>query len=334
MVATYHDLNSKLRNTRILIDGFLRNRLELIHLSCWHRLWIVSAYHYFKVINMDTAEAITFRSIGGGVPTRLMLDGYSAIQYCTGNECPHSRFTEDMQLIFVKAGMLTIRHGNMDFSVGRDQMALMKKNISVEFRPIDESVMGRVEFVRFVIKEDMVKEFVKFTDLSLINRDEQLPVIVKEGRNDCLAYMGSLDAYLSETTRPEAGWVRVKVLELLFLLANMGKHILEQLLDIRDHYRTNITSVVESNVTNSKSLEQLAAMSGRSLSSFRRDFMSIYNMPPSQWIRLKRLEKAKELVLGTTMTITDICYTLGFESIAHFSRLFKSHYGCPPSDYR
>jgi len=57
-------------------------------------------------------------------------------------------------------------------------------------------------------------------------------------------------------------------------------------------------------------------------------------MPPSQWIRKKRLEKAQELLTSTTMTVTDICYTLGFENIAHFSRLFKSQFGYPPSEFR
>jgi len=64
----------------------------------------------------------------------------------------------------------------------------------------------------------------------------------------------------------------------------------------RDHYRTNITSTVEENITNAMSVDQLAKLSGRSLSSFRRDFIAIYNMPPKRWIRLKRIEKAKQLL--------------------------------------
>jgi AraC-like DNA-binding protein len=57
-------------------------------------------------------------------------------------------------------------------------------------------------------------------------------------------------------------------------------------------------------------------------------------MPPSQWIRQKKLDKARELLISTTMTVTDICYTTGFESVAHFSRLFKSQYGYCPTEFR
>ncbi|MBK7431497.1 MAG: helix-turn-helix domain-containing protein [Bacteroidetes bacterium] len=46
------------------------------------------------------------------------------------------------------------------------------------------------------------------------------------------------------------------------------------------------------------------------------------------------MEKSRELLSNTTMTVTDICYTLGFESVAHYSRIFKLHYGYPPSEIR
>jgi transcriptional regulator GlxA family with amidase domain len=92
--------------------------------------------------------------------------------------------------------------------------------------------------------------------------------------------------------------------------------------------------VIENNIEDTISLQRLAQMTGRSISSFRRDFQSHYKMPPSRWIRRRKLEKAKELLTATNMTVTHICYTLGFESIAHFSRLFKSYFGYPPSGSR
>jgi transcriptional regulator GlxA family with amidase domain len=98
--------------------------------------------------------------------------------------------------------------------------------------------------------------------------------------------------------------------------------------------RPDITTTVEGNILNNISLQELAHLSGRSLSSFKRDFHAIYNMPPSQWIRERRLEKARELVMRTSMSVTDICYTLGFENIAHFSRLFKTYFGVAPTRYK
>lgn len=132
------------------------------------------------------------------------------------------------------------------------------------------------------------------------------------------------------------GLIRLKLQELLHCLpgSRADQPLLEQVLDLRQSYRCDITSIVEENITNTLSLGQLATLSGRSLSSFRRDFLAIYNMPPSKWIRLRRLDKSLELLASTRMTVTDICYTLGFENIAHFSRLFKSRFGLSPSACR
>jgi len=147
-------------------------------------------------------------------------------------------------------------------------------------------------------------------------------------------YIASIQLYLEDGITITDKLARIKLLELLLCLSGEDELILKEVLDIRQHFRPRITSVVEENIMNSLSLAQLARLAGRSLSSFRRDFLSIYNMPPSRWIRIKRLEKAQELLTNTSMTITDICYTLGFESVAHFSRIFKMHFRFPPSELR
>ncbi|WP_083794604.1 helix-turn-helix domain-containing protein [Leadbetterella byssophila] len=124
------------------------------------------------------------------------------------------------------------------------------------------------------------------------------------------------------------------MLELLYDLAGTDKNLLQQLLQMKQPVRTEIPEVMEKNYTSPVSLTELAYLSGRSLASFKRDFQAIYNMAPSQWIRNKRLDKAKEVLENTSMAVSDICYTLGFENPAHFSRIFKEHFGYPPSNLR
>ncbi len=84
------------------------------------------------------------------------------------------------------------------------------------------------------------------------------------------------------------------------------------------------TRIVEENITNAVSLKQMAYRPAKPVELQRRDFLFIYNMPPSKYIRLKRLDKARELLLGTNMAVSSICYTLGFESIAFFTP-FPNH---------
>ena len=51
-------------------------------------------------------------------------------------------------------------------------------------------------------------------------------------------------------------------------------------------------------------------------------------------VNIIRLDQAKTLLSTTGMKIQDISETVGFQDVAHFSRIFKSHFGCSPKDYR
>lgn len=261
-----------------------------------------------------------------------MLNGYSAIQYYNGTMPVKSIFIEDTQLLFVKKGIIRLSYGHVRFEVKQRQVILLKKNILIDYAYTHDD-FEIVEYIRFTIKDDLVKEFIKLASIQLNNSGDLIPVTVNQEEKEWLSYMDSLEPYLQEFSNHGEGLVKIKMLELLFQIAETDKCMLEQLLNIREQFRPDIRATIEENLTNALSITQLATLAGRSLSSFRRDFLAIYNMPPSQWIRFKRLEKAKEL-LNTNMTVTDICYTLGFESIAHFSRLFKSHFGYPPTSHR
>ncbi|QNA45873.1 helix-turn-helix domain-containing protein [Lacibacter sediminis] len=267
----------------------------------------------------------------------LVLDGYKAIETHTCYQSiAGTLFLEENVLLFVTEGAINIRHGNESYVVGTNEMAFLKKDILIEYESSNGQLYDqpKIEFIVVTLKYDLVKEFIKMAEISVIPKSEAPCVTVNSAGQQLSKYIDSLQLFFIQPELIGCSLVKIKLFELLFYLAGIGNQILEQLVDLREHYRSNITSTVEENIMNSLSLNQLAVLAGRSLSSFRRDFLAIYNMPPSQWIRKKRLEKAQELLSSTNMTVTDICYTLGFESVAHFSRLFKSHFGHPPSEFR
>lgn len=55
---------------------------------------------------------------------------------------------------------------------------------------------------------------------------------------------------------------------------------------------------------------------------------------PQELIQAKILEMAKENILGTDQTVSQIAYALGFQYPQHLCRLFKKHVGCTPNEYR
>lgn len=69
-------------------------------------------------------------------------------------------------------------------------------------------------------------------------------------------------------------------------------------------------------------------------SKFRQLFKKTCGVSPNQYQLNLRLDKASDLLLTTNLTINEIAFQTGFDSIFYFSRLFKNKNGCSPKVYR
>lgn len=72
------------------------------------------------------------------------------------------------------------------------------------------------------------------------------------------------------------------------------------------------------------------------ISKFRisREFTAAYGVPLITYLNIRRLEKARELLLSTDYKINVIGVMVGFDNTNHFIRLFKRRYGQTPGTYR
>lgn len=63
-------------------------------------------------------------------------------------------------------------------------------------------------------------------------------------------------------------------------------------------------------------------------------FEEITGTTPHHFLASLRIQRAKELLLQTTRTVTDIALEVGYQSFPTFSRTFKDYVGLPPADFR
>ncbi|HEY9178321.1 MAG TPA: AraC family transcriptional regulator [Flavipsychrobacter sp.] len=82
------------------------------------------------------------------------------------------------------------------------------------------------------------------------------------------------------------------------------------------------------------SLDELAKEACMSKFHFLRMFKQIYGQTPYQFIAATRLDKAKQLLSDTDLTVKDIALLVGYEDIATFCRAFKRKHGTWPMSYR
>ena len=81
-------------------------------------------------------------------------------------------------------------------------------------------------------------------------------------------------------------------------------------------------------------LADLARLSGLSPTHFAEIFARDVGEPPHRYILRKRLERARELLAGSEIPVTDLALELGFSSGQHFATAFRRYAGTTPRAYR
>lgn len=96
----------------------------------------------------------------------------------------------------------------------------------------------------------------------------------------------------------------------------------------------NLKRVIEANLIDENfSVEMLAEKMNQSRSNLHRRMSSLTNETPSGMIRRLRLETGAQLLVQNAGTVSEIAYSSGFKSVAHFSRAFRDHFKMTPTEY-
>ena len=89
---------------------------------------------------------------------------------------------------------------------------------------------------------------------------------------------------------------------------------------------------IDNNYSSNIDLTNIADEAYFSKFHFIRQFKNIYGKTPHQYLIVVRIEKAMQLLKANT-PVTDVCFSVGFESLSSFSGLFKRLVGTTPSVY-
>ncbi len=81
-------------------------------------------------------------------------------------------------------------------------------------------------------------------------------------------------------------------------------------------------------------VDDLARAAGLSRAHFSREFRRAFGVPPHVYLLTRRLERAAALLRNTDRSVTDICLSVGLQSLGSFTTSFARAYGIPPSAYR
>jgi AraC-like DNA-binding protein len=81
-------------------------------------------------------------------------------------------------------------------------------------------------------------------------------------------------------------------------------------------------------------LGELAAAASLSKHHFLRLFKATYGLTPMEYVSLRRIERAQDLLRATNLTVTEVCFAVGFSSLGSFSSRFRDLVGETPSEFQ
>ena len=118
------------------------------------------------------------------------------------------------------------------------------------------------------------------------------------------------------------------------LLTSLNHPQIKAILQLFHPSEYKLQEVVQANLFENLTLEELAFLSEMSPSTFQRKFKSIYGTSPKNYTINKRLERAKILLESESLRVSDIAFECGFEDVSHFSKSFSAKFGKSPKQFR
>lgn len=79
---------------------------------------------------------------------------------------------------------------------------------------------------------------------------------------------------------------------------------------------------------------RLSGIAGISTVYFRKIFTEVYKCPPMDYVHKIRMNKTVEMLRSDYISVGAIAESVGYNSIYHFSKMFKKYYGVSPSKYK
>lgn len=246
-----------------------------------------------------------------------------------------SIYVAEHELIFVLSGELRVRAASGHFvNAVANEAVFLKRGSYADFSKLGRVTGTDYESVLFFLKDSFVEEFLS-RHRPDIPPASDLPSLLHLPAHPLLSnFVRSLVPYFTSPLAANKELLRVKTFEFLLNMMAVDPQLLAYLFYLTQPERNDLVQIMETHFAKNLPLSEFAYLTGRSLSTFKRDFNRTFNTSPHRWLLVKRLGLAHYLLESTDKPVLDICLEAGFEDISHFSKAFRRQYGYPPTGAR
>lgn len=257
--------------------------------------------------------------------------------YYFSDESKCSKMVREHFLVYVYSGKYILDEGKEKRRtvVGPGECVFLRRDnqITMYKQPVGEEPFRGIFMT---LKRPFLRDLYQKIDrkyLPLDARKHEHSIVKLPETPDITGLFQSMTHYFDSSIKPSDDIMNLKLLEGVYSLLNIDKGFFPTLFDFTAPWKIDILDYLNENFMYDLSMEEIASFTGRSLSTFKRDFKKISDLPPEKWLVQRRLQKAEEMLKDENKSVTDVYIEVGFKNFSHFSTAFKKQYGVTPSGY-
>ena len=230
-------------------------------------------------------------------------------------------------LLVINGEQVIKNYDGADLIVKSNEMVLLPKDLYVVSDFVTNK--GNFEAQVFFIDDLLIKKFLNLISVT----PNKIQPKNKVKKTKITTNIGKFATYLSEMYQNSANsnaLLEIKVLEFLLLL-DMGDGSNSLISSLASPMsKRNIQKFMEDNYLENLKINDYAILTGRSISTFNREFKRLYGTTPNKWLISKRLNKADELLKEKRLNVTQTSMEVGYENVSHFIEAYRKMYGVTP----
>lgn len=123
-------------------------------------------------------------------------------------------------------------------------------------------------------------------------------------------------------------------MQVLGVINNISSNLTYDDSDLKQKLISKAKFIIQESNDENLDMEYVARQLPMGYSSFRKTFKKFTGLSPNQYHIGVRIERASQLLETTLLTISEIGFQTGFETVSYFSKVFKHKTGLSPKEYR
>jgi AraC-like DNA-binding protein len=232
-------------------------------------------------------------------------------------------------LIKILSGELIIVHADTTFVLDAGNTVLIPRNQLGKITKCPKDAQPFKSISIFLTQVFLQKYYASH---KAVQAQQDIPKMITFDQHPLLeSLFDSMLPYFTLSGELPADIAAIKVEEAMTILRSINKNVDNILGHFADPGKIALADFMERNYMFNLPMKKFGYLTGRSLTTFKKDFKNAFNTTFQKWVTRKRLELAHYQIFEQKKKPSDVYFEVGFENLSHFSFAFKKQFGYNPT---